>query len=310
MGDSSYRPRRQRSRSCRAAAIAVGAGAAVGAMAFTRSGRHGCWAPPPAADGVYRFRAARASLQLCVVPVPGPARSGIPGAVPLPEGLQSLSLFGWTIGGSFFVDWEDSPWGPYREVGLLSCLAIATSAAALASGAWGAWASHVWVDSKDATEGGRRLYGLPATTCTIAAEEASLDGSVLAFGRAPLLHINDGVGPLGRIDTPPRLMVGLLPRASRAEGELPWPLPSDLTLPNLSGGLREADPQDVEVGFDCRRLLSYPMRLRPGGASFLPGHAPTGGNGVVPRLDFSAWLPLFGVELLDVEIEVGVPEAL
>ena len=39
-----------------------------------------------------------------------------------PPGVFLLSLAGWTLGGTFCVDWTSSPIGPYREVAVLSGL--------------------------------------------------------------------------------------------------------------------------------------------------------------------------------------------
>lgn len=241
------------------------------------------------------------------MPEPAPAASGIPGPG-LPAGVRPLSIFGRTVGGSFFVEWDESPWGPYREVGLLSGLVAAAGAA------WGGWASHVWVDKPEAAEGGRKLWGLPTSGCAIDVQQAGADGRVVAFGPAPLVHIGDGVGPLGRIDRAARIVVGALPWPAAGEGAemegLPWPLAGELSLPNLSGGLPSADPADVAAGFDCQRIISYPLRLRPQSARLLPGRLPNGGAGVIPRVDFSDWFPLFSVELRDVGIDVGSPKAL
>eukprot|EP00466_Bigelowiella_natans_P003107 jgi/Bigna1/70813/fgenesh1_pg.13_\ len=69
--------------------------------------------------------------------------------------LRLLSLFGWTLGGVFVVEWQDSPIGYYREVAVLSGL--------IARGfEIGAWASHIVVSSDAAVDTGRRVFGLPA----------------------------------------------------------------------------------------------------------------------------------------------------
>jgi len=78
--------------------------------------------------------------------------------------LSLLSLFGWTLGGLFVVDWTDSPIGPYREVAVLSGLVIRSDDW---FGGIGAWASHIVVNTEDAVESGRRLFGLPAVLGSI-----------------------------------------------------------------------------------------------------------------------------------------------
>lgn len=257
-------------------------------------------APAPGPRGTYDLHASRAVLHLCLVPEPAPAAAGIPGPG-LPKDVRPLGLFGRTVGGSFAVEWDRTPFGCYREVGLLSSLVASSGDLS----AWGGWASHVWVDSDEAAEGGRRIWGLPTSNCKINAETAGADGKVLAYGDAPLISIGDGVGPLGRIDTAARITVGSLPWDQDAGFDF-----DGLELPNLSGCLPSADPEDVAAGLDCRQLLSYPISLDPQSVRILPGCTPTGGSGVVPRLDFSSWLPLCTVELRDVDVAVGIPKAI
>ena len=74
------------------------------------------------------------------------------------SGLRLLSLFGWTLGGVFAVEWRDSPLGPYREVAVLSGLVVSSDLRL------GAWASHIVVTSPEAAEAGRCVFGLPAQT--------------------------------------------------------------------------------------------------------------------------------------------------
>ena len=69
-----------------------------------------------------------------------------------PPGVFLLSLAGWTLGGTFCVDWTSSPIGPYREVAVLSGLVVR-------GGTAGAWASHIIVTSPDAVDAGREFWG-------------------------------------------------------------------------------------------------------------------------------------------------------
>lgn len=248
----------------------------------------GCRAAVSESEGL-QLHASRAVLHLSIVPQPAPASTGIAGPG-LPPGVQSLSLLGRTIGGSFAIEWDDSPWGAYMEVGLLSSLV-------LAAGVWGAWASHVWVDSEEASKGGREVWGLPTSQCDISMQTSDEDGKVLGFGFAPLLHVGDGCGPLGRVDRSARVTVGHPPWMDKASSRV------DVTLPNLSGGLSDGRSGYTDV-------LSYPLRLQARSWRLLPGAEVSGASGIVPRADVSQWLPLFSIELSDVEVNAGVPEKL
>ena len=100
--------------------------------------------PPP-----WEFPNARVWYQPTFVPVQA-ARAVTP-----TSGLTLLSLFGWTLGGVFVVEWQDSPVGPYQEVAVLSGL--------VARGlSIGAWASHIVVTTDAAVLAGRSVFGLPA----------------------------------------------------------------------------------------------------------------------------------------------------
>ena len=100
--------------------------------------------PPP-----WEFPNARVWYQPTFVPVQA-ARAVTP-----TSGLTLLSLFGWTLGGVFVVEWQDSPVGPYQEVAVLSGL--------VARGlSIGAWASHIVVTTDCAMLAGRSVFGLPA----------------------------------------------------------------------------------------------------------------------------------------------------
>ena len=87
------------------------------------------------------------------------------------DGLTLLSLFGYTLGGVFVVDWTESPVGPYREVAVLSGL--------VARGlSIGAWASHIVVTTPASVGGGRAVFGLPTVLGSIdfkAGEESDGD---------------------------------------------------------------------------------------------------------------------------------------
>lgn len=303
-------------------------------------------------SGAYAFHASRAVIHLCNVPEPGtPLKNGIQ-TKGLPPEVKPVGVFGRTLGGAFFINWDRSPWGPFLEVGLLSGLVAASSAAT-----WAAWASNVFVDSAEAADDGRTVWGLPTSRCQIDVQEANVNGNVIAFGQAPLMHFGDGLGPLGRVDSPAKIIIGALPWAEAAplvtadetawsrqlredralrgepalasntadsggmsqqsrrnEPSLPWPLPQELVVSNLSGCLppQRTSYRENTTAQDnnSQRLLTYSLRLKLRTGRTLPGRRPTGGSGIVPRVDFSDWQPLIGYEFLDIDAEVGMPEAL
>ena len=78
--------------------------------------------------------------------------------------LTLVSLGGYTLGGIFCVEYDESPIGPYREVALLSSLVVRP---AWPFPAIGAWASHIFVNSEPAARYGRAFWGLPATVVPV-----------------------------------------------------------------------------------------------------------------------------------------------
>ena len=107
------------------------------------------------------------------------ARGGCRGSDTSRSRPDALSLFGWTLGGVFAVEWADSPLGPYREVAVLSGL-VASSDLRI-----GAWASHIIVTSEGAAEAGKAVFGLPATPGSIEFEaESEASGEVASEASA------------------------------------------------------------------------------------------------------------------------------
>ena len=108
----------------------------------------------------WTFPNARVLYQPAFVPIEA-ARAVTP-----TSGLTLLSLFGWTLGGTFVVEWTDSPIGPYREVAVLSGLVSRGLGI-------GAWASHIVVTTPEAVDAGRAIFGLPATLGRVTFEPAA-----------------------------------------------------------------------------------------------------------------------------------------
>eukprot|EP00854_Cymbomonas_tetramitiformis_P007610 gene7610-9062_t len=77
--------------------------------------------------------------------------------------LRLLSIFGWTLGGLFAVEWEDSPVGAYDEVAVLCALAWHPARPF----AIGTWASHIFVSTPQACQGAREIWGLPAVSTSL-----------------------------------------------------------------------------------------------------------------------------------------------
>ena len=86
-----------------------------------------------------------------------------------PSDMNILSLFGWTLGGVFVVEWTASPVGPYREVAVLS--ALVSRGLQL-----GAWASHIVVTESEACSAAREVFGLPAVVGAVEFHGSSSGG--------------------------------------------------------------------------------------------------------------------------------------
>lgn len=242
----------------------------------------------------WTFNNARVLYQPTFVPVDA-ARA----VTPAVSGLKLLSLFGWTLGGVFVVDWAESPIGPYREVAVLSGL--------VARGfSIGAWASHIVVTTPEAREAGRDLFGLPAVLGSIELAAASREADVtslgsaardIAVGTAVAFKVAIGTALPGVAEPAERL--GRAPSTSststsitfeaddaiRVQGWESWNVPEGtqerergpaltLSLPSFAGCLDEGMTEGGS-------LLRYPLtlgparrvRLLPAMRTILPGGA-------------------------------------
>uniref|UniRef100_A0A7S0GBL4 Uncharacterized protein n=1 Tax=Proboscia inermis TaxID=420281 RepID=A0A7S0GBL4_9STRA len=115
----------------------------------------------------YTFTNARILYQPTIIPVSAARACTAPVS---DGGLKLLSLLGYTLGGVFCVEWNDSPVGYYREVAVLSGLVVRLSPK---GGGLGAWASHILVTTDDAVDAGVDVFGLPAILGTV--EFAAVD---------------------------------------------------------------------------------------------------------------------------------------
>lgn len=232
------------------------------------------FAPPP-----WSFPNARVLYQPTLVRVEA-ARAVTPS-----RGVGMLSLFGWTLGGVFVVEWTASPVGPYREVAVLSGL-VAREARI------GAWASHIVVTTPDAVEAGREIFGLPTRLGSVSFS-ASDEGSWrtvawrAARGAAVAFKAAFGAAVPGVAEPVEGLRAAAAPasttRGFRFDGDGvisvcgwdDWSNPQDgepadgasLSLPSFSGRLRTPAGETP--------LLRYPLRLGPASRACLRPPMPT-----------------------------------
>ena len=240
---------------------------------------------PPAP---WSFSNARVMYQPTLV------RTSAARAVTPRDGLRLLSLFGWTLGGVFVVDWTESPVGPYREVAVLSGL--------VARGlSIGAWASHIVVTTPASVGGGRAVFGLPTVLGSVdfkAGEESDGDawrreaGDALAWVRellediAVAFKVGIGAAQPGIAEPAERLRR----RVERVPTKRGFDFASDtdvaitgwdgwsdgalddgpsLSLPSFSGRLAEFP-----------ELLRYPLKLGPASRVAFRPSMPTRWRGV------------------------------
>jgi len=261
------------------------------------------WAPPQTAQQPRPCRLRAAQLDADAYP-PAPwsfsnarvlyqptlVRTSAARAVTPRDGLTLLSLFGYTLGGVFVVDWTESPVGPYREVAVLSGL--------VARGlSIGAWASHIVVTTPASVGGGRTIFGLPTVLGSVdfkAAEESDGDAwrRELTGARdllediAVAFKVGIGAAQPGIAEPAERLRR----RVERVPTKRGFDFASDtdvaitgwdgwsdgapaegpsLSLPSFSGRLEEFPA-----------LLRYPLKLGPAGRVALRPAMPTRWSGV------------------------------
>ena len=292
------------------------------------------WVPPQTAQQPRPCRLRAAQLDADAYP-PAPwsfsnarvlyqptlVRTSAARAVTPRDGLTLLSLFGYTLGGVFVVDWTESPVGPYREVAVLSGL--------VARGlSIGAWASHIVVTTPQSEGGGRAVFGLPTVLGDVkfnAAEESDGDAwrRELAGARdllediAVAFKVGIGAAQPGVAEPAERLR-RRVERAPTTRGfdfesdadvsisgwdgwgdGAPAEGPSSLSLPSFSGRLEEF-PQ----------LLRSPLKLGPAGRVALRPAMPTRWSGVsddlAAVLDGPRACPCIQVD--GVFVEAGRPE--
>ena len=151
--------------------------------ALTSQSTTTCTTPVRVQRPPWTFHASRIYYQFQAIPVGTAQRYGPPCADTSP--LTMVSIGGYTLGGIFCVEYEDSPIGPYREVAALSSLVVRWSCHNNNNGlfswlpAMGAWASHIFVTTESAAQYGQEFWGLPATVIPIEFIEEHNDDSTL-----------------------------------------------------------------------------------------------------------------------------------
>lgn len=110
----------------------------------------------------------------------------------MPEDMPLVEAFGHTLGGFYYANYEDSPVGRMDELVILSGLVWNAPTSC-------AWASHVFVDSKEAVSHGRKVFGLPSHKTSFTKREgedtkgALIETVALHEGRgSPIIELKRG----------------------------------------------------------------------------------------------------------------------
>lgn len=89
-----------------------------------------------------------------------------PNAPRPPASVTMLNVFGWTIGGSVALEYDDSPVGPYREY-------VSMGSLVFKRGAIGQWGSKLFVNTETAEDVCRKTWNVPAALADIEFSEGS-----------------------------------------------------------------------------------------------------------------------------------------
>ena len=84
---------------------------------------------------------------------------------PPAAGVRFLSLFGWTLGGTVCLQYDESPVGPYVEY-------VTMGALVAKGGAVGQWGSRLFVSTTPAEEVCSRVWNIPAEVADISFNDA------------------------------------------------------------------------------------------------------------------------------------------
>ncbi|UPQ98984.1 hypothetical protein HOP50_03g22900 [Chloropicon primus] len=100
--------------------------------------------------------------------------------------MPLVELNGYTLGGFYYANYEDSPAGPMDELVVLSGLVWNAPTSC-------AWASHVFVDKRSAVSHGKRVFGLPSRLSTFGkGREGKTESVTLRAAGSPVLELKRG----------------------------------------------------------------------------------------------------------------------
>lgn len=85
---------------------------------------------------------------------------------PPAAGMSFISLFGWTLGGTVCLQYDESPVGPYVEY-------VTMGALVAKGGAVGQWGSRLFVSTDVAEEVCQRVWDVPAEVASITFDDSS-----------------------------------------------------------------------------------------------------------------------------------------
>ncbi|GBF90992.1 hypothetical protein Rsub_03847 [Raphidocelis subcapitata] len=95
----------------------------------------------------------------------------------IPDSLELVEWFGWTLGGVYLARYEDSPVGAFDECVVMAGLVWNAPLSC-------AWAGRVYVSDREARDHGLRLVGLPSRLAAFASAAAPADASAPPARRA------------------------------------------------------------------------------------------------------------------------------
>ncbi|CAB9508284.1 NEOXANTHIN-DEFICIENT 1 [Seminavis robusta] len=196
----------------------------------------------------WKFQASRIYYQFRAIPTKN-ARQYCPPCQGNASPLILLSLGGYTLGGIFCIEYQESPIGSYREVAFLSSLVARPPFI-------GAWASHIIVDSEEAAKYGQEFWGLPATVLPInfIADSSSEESTKISNQHGSILLSDNVIQVSGWGTTVPN-------NNDRTTNTIPKLILEklDVSLPSFSG-LLPVDNNEAAASKPSP-LLQYPLSI-------------------------------------------------